>query len=136
VVSVSSKMVSTYPGDLGGIDKQALTECIEACVECAQACTACAHSCLAEETVADLVTCIRRNLNCADICEATGRVLTRYTPDHAIVARVVLAACAAACKSCGEECRSHADMHDHCRVCAEACGRCEQACRDLLNSLG
>ncbi len=86
--------------------------------------------------VSDLVTCIRRNLNCADMCDATGRVLSRYTAENATTARVVLAACAAACKSCGEECQSHSDMHGHCRVCARACQRCEQACRNLLNSLG
>jgi hypothetical protein len=26
-----------------------------------------------------------------------------------------------ACGACGDECRSHASMHDHCRICAKAC---------------
>jgi hypothetical protein len=34
-----------------------------------------------------------------------------------------------------EECESHAEHHEHCRVCAESCRRCEQACNDLLSSL-
>jgi hypothetical protein len=50
--------------------------------------------------------------------------------------RTGLEACAAACRTCGDECSRHADMHDHCRVCAETCRRCEQACRELLAALG
>jgi hypothetical protein len=34
-------MLDTYPKDLGGVDKEKLAECIQACFECAQTCTAC-----------------------------------------------------------------------------------------------
>jgi hypothetical protein len=51
------------------------------------------------------------------------------------VAKPLLEACAAICKSCGDEYERHAQMHEHCRVCAEACRRCEQACRELLAAL-
>ena len=71
-----SSMLETYPKDLGGIDTQKLAECIEACFECAQTCTACADACLAEDMVAELTQCIRLNLDCADLCETTGRVLS------------------------------------------------------------
>ena len=135
-MTVASQMLDTYPKDLGGIDKQKLAECIEACYECAQACTACADACLSEDMVAELTTCIRTDLDCADVCEATGRVLSRHTGYDANLTRSVLEACAAACKACGDECESHADMHEHCRVCAEACRRCETACRELIASLG
>ena len=47
-----------------------------------------------------------------------------------------LQACAQACRSCGDECSSHAEMHEHCRICADACRRCEQACTQLLESIG
>jgi len=47
----------------------------------------------------------------------------------------LLEACVAICKSCGDECERHAQMHEHCRVCAEACRRCEQACRQLLAAM-
>ena len=50
------------------------------------------------------------------------------------VARPLVQACVAICKSCGDECERHAHM-PHCRVCAEACRRCEQACRELLDAL-
>jgi hypothetical protein len=129
-------MLESYPADLGGIDRNKLLTCIEACVECAQACTACADACLSEEMVAELRKCIRTDLDCADVCEATGRVLSRHTAYDANVTRAVLEACATTCRACGDECESHAGMHEHCRICAGVCRRCEQACRDLLGSLG
>lgn len=97
---------------------------------------ACADACLSEETVADLRKCIRTNLDCADICETTARVLSRHTNYDANLTRAVLQACAQACKSCGDECAEHAEMHEHCRVCAEACRRCEDACNRLLQQMG
>jgi hypothetical protein len=135
-MSVVAQMLDSYPKDLGGVDRQKLQACIEACVECAQACTACADACLSEDMVAELVTCIRTDLDCADVCAATGRVLSRHTGYDAHLTRAVLEACATACRTCGDECAQHAQMHEHCRVCAEACRRCEKACRELLDSLG
>jgi hypothetical protein len=131
-----TSMLETYPKDLGDIDRQKLAACIAACFECAQTCTACADACLAEDTVAELTTCIRKNLDCADVCAATGRALSRQTGNNAEVGRALLEACRTACKACGDECAEHAGMHEHCKVCAEACRRCEQACADLLASLG
>lgn len=62
-MTVTQQMLDTYPADLGGVDKQALAECIDACLVCAQACTACADACLSEDRVAQLRTCIRTNLD-------------------------------------------------------------------------
>jgi Domain of Unknown Function (DUF326) len=135
-VPVARQMLDAYPADLGGIDRQALAACIEACYECAQACTACADACLSEEVVDQLRTCIRTDLDCADVCETTGRVLSRHTGYDANLTRAVLEACATACRACGDECEGHAGMHEHCRICAESCRRCEAACRELLDSLG
>lgn len=129
-------MLDTYPQDLGGIDRDNLVECIEACFACAQTCTACADACLAEKMVADLASCIRTNLDCADMCTTTGRILSRHTGYDANLTRAVLEACRTACKACEETCSEHASMHEHCRICAEACRRCEQACDALLTSLG
>ena len=129
-------MLDTYPKDLGGVDKEKLAGCIQACFECAQTCTACADACLSEEMVAELGKCIRTNMDCADICASTGKVLSRHTGYDANLTRAVLEACRTVCKACGDECGQHAGMHDHCRVCAEACRRCEKACEELLSSLG
>ncbi|MDT0306389.1 four-helix bundle copper-binding protein [Streptomyces sp. DSM 44917] len=129
-------MLDSYPADLGGVDREALARCIEACFSCAQTCTACADACLSEERIAELRACIRTNADCADICEATGRMLSRHTGYDANLTRAQLEACAMACRSCGDECARHAGMHEHCRVCAEMCRLCEQACNDLLRALG
>ena len=134
-MTVAARMLDTYPKDLGGIDRQKLQECIDACVECAQACTACADACLSEDMVAELTKCIRTNLDCADICATTARVLSRHTGYDATISRTLLQACIVACRSCGDECASHAEMHEHCRICADACRACEQACRDLLATM-
>ncbi|WYW19692.1 four-helix bundle copper-binding protein [Amycolatopsis coloradensis] len=130
----AAEMLRTYPADLGGVNREALTRCIEACFECAQTCTACADACLSEKSVAELVKCVRTNLDCADICATTGRVLSRRTGYDPNLTRAILEGCAAACKACGDECQGHASMHEHCRVCAEACRRCEQACRELSST--
>lgn len=131
-----TSMLETYPKDLGGIDRQKLADCIAACFECAQTCTACADACLSEDMVVELTKCIRINLDCADICAATGNILSRHTGYDANITKAVLEACAVACKTCADECEQHAGMRDHCRVCAEACRRCETACNELLGSLG
>lgn len=136
-MSVTGQMLETYPADLGGVDRTQLQRCIEACFECAQSCTACADACLSEQNVAELTKCIRTNLDCADICDTTGRVLSRHTEYDANLTRATLEACAQACKTCADECQRHGESGmQHCAVCADACRRCEQACRDLIAALG
>ena len=130
-----AQMLQTHPSKTQ-IDEALLRECIEACFDCAQTCTACADACLGEQQhLQMLVRCIRLNLDCADVCETTGRLLSRQTePDWSLI-RAQLEACAAACRSCGDECQRHAGMHQHCQVCAESCRRCEQACNRLLQAV-
>ena len=127
-------MLDTHPWP-GHVDRDVLAGCIEACVECAQACVSCADACLSEDQVADLRKCIRLDLDCGDVCEATGRVLTRQTEYDAGVSRAQLTACREACATCAEECEGHAEHHEHCRLCGEACRRCEQACARLLEAM-
>ncbi|MBE2267837.1 MAG: four-helix bundle copper-binding protein [Anaerolinea sp.] len=109
-----------------------LTECVKACFECAEYCTICADACLSEDMVADLRYCIRTDLDCADICLATGRMAARQTKPSREIMRAQLQACMTACRVCAEECERHADHHEHCRLCAQACRRCENACQGLL----
>jgi hypothetical protein len=71
---------------------------------------------------------------CADICAATGNILTRQTATNTAIIRPVLLACRAACAACADECEQHSGMHEHCRICAEACRRCEAACAALLSA--
>jgi hypothetical protein len=135
-MTVAQQMLDTYPREVT-VDRALLARCIEACSTCGQACTLCADACLSEEGPLDaLVKCIRTNLDCADICASTGRVLSRQTEYDANVARAVLKACIAACTACANECETHAEHGmEHCRICAEQCRRCEEACRELLAAI-
>ena len=117
------------------MDAPTLVECIEACFDCAQSCTTCADACLGEDDPKSLARCIRLNLDCADVCDATGRIVSRQTAFEPQMARAALQACAKACGLCGQECERHASHHEHCRVCAEACRRCEQACNNVLSAI-
>lgn len=126
------QMISTHP-DVRGRTNDALIRCIEECYACAQTCTSCADACLAEPDVQDLRQCIRLNLDCADVCNTTGRLATRRTGSDEELIRRMLDVCATICRLCGEECARHA--HEHCRICAEACQRCMQACQEASGTI-
>jgi hypothetical protein len=125
-------MLETHPQATAN---ETLARCIQECLVCAVTCTSCADACLAEAQVQELVRCIGLNLDCADVCDATGRLLTRQTDSEPRLAQSMLEACVQACRACAEECELHAPHHEHCRVCAEACRRCAQACEDLRSSI-
>jgi hypothetical protein len=108
---------------------------IDALNDCAQACIADTDADLGEDDVAEMVTCIRLCLDCADICAAAAGITSRLSAYDPGVVRPLLEACVASCRSCGDECERHASMHEHCRICAEACRRAEQASRELLNAM-
>ena len=112
-----------------------LIRCIEECYSCAQTCTACADACLAERQVQMLTQCIRLNLDCAEVCNITGRIPPRGTGSDEGAIRRMLDVCATVCRMCGDECESHADRHAHCRICAEACRRCMEACQEAGRSM-
>jgi hypothetical protein len=124
------EMINAHPQP-SSVDRAALLRCVSECLGCAATCTGCADAGLGEEDVQRVVRCIRLNLDCADACDAAGRILTRQTASDLGVLRAAIQACAAACRECGEECERHAEHHEHCRVCARACRRCEQAYNDL-----
>jgi hypothetical protein len=134
MATATMPMLETYPKSIN-LDRLKLAAAIDALTACSEACTACADACLSEDMVAELTKCVRTNLDCADICAATARVLSRHTGYDANISRSLLEACAVACKACGDECGRHAGMHEHCRICAEACRACEQVCRDLLATM-
>ena len=114
------------------VDASVLAATIEAMNDCAQACTADADADLGDSELANMIACVRLCLDCADVCTATARVVSRQTAYEPGVLRPLLEACAAICARCGDECEMHAHTHAHCRICQDACRRCEQACRDLL----
>lgn len=133
-MSYASQMLETHPWQ-GNVDRAQLVACIDACIECEQACTSCADACLSESGPEHLTKCIRLNLDCADVCGVTARVITRQTGYDAPTTKSVLESCAEICATCAEECEHHAGDHEHCRICADACRRCEEACRSLLDAM-
>lgn len=76
-MTTTSAMIESTPADIG-FDREKLAACIDACFECAQTCMACADACLSEDMVAELTKCICIDLDCADQCLATGKVLSRH----------------------------------------------------------
>jgi uncharacterized protein DUF326 len=133
-MSYARQLLDSYQGTVN-VDAALLAAAIDAVGDCAQACIADTDADLAEQGVTEMVRCIRLCLDCTDVCTATAAVISRPAGYDADVARPLLQACVAICKSCGDECERHARMHEHCRVCAEACRRCEQACRQLADAL-
>ena len=117
------------------LDAPSLRACIEACLECQAVCSLCADACLHEQKVAELRRCIGLNLDCAELCASTGRLLSRSEPGDLTALRALLEACASICSSCAVECRKHADAHHHCGVCAAACEECARACQNVLETL-
>ena len=121
------QMLRAHPNPAGS-DRGSAVAVIQATAECAALCASCADACLAEPKVAELVKCIRLNIDCADLCEMTGRFFARASARDRETLRGLLRACAAACRACGNECARHAQHMEHCRICAESCRECAAAC--------
>ncbi len=133
-MSYAGQMLGAIPGGIKvDANVDVLAEVIDALGDCAQACAADTDADLSEQNLAEMVPCIRLCEDCADVCAATARVLSRPARWDARFMMLLLEACVAVCRSCGDECERHAPMHGHCRVCAAACFRCEQTCRGLLD---
>ncbi len=129
-----NEMLETHP-HAPRVDQELLRRCIDECFRCAATCTSCADACLGEDDVQELIRCIRLNLDCADVCEAAGKLLTRQTATEPRIVRSMVESCATTCRVCAAECQRHAEQHEHCRVCAAACRRCEEACEDVLATI-
>lgn len=128
------QMLRTHPHPASSAGDEALA-CILACAECAATCTTCADACLTEENAHELTLCVKLNLDCADICALTGRLIARPSRRDEPTLEAMLEACATACRACAEECTKHADHMEHCRICAEACHACADACEAMASAL-
>lgn len=113
-----------------------VSRCVDSCSQCVEICTACADACLAEDGVNHLLNCIRLNLDCAAVCQATVSVVTRSNKaGNRQPLEALLTTCIAFCRACARECSRHAQAHAHCKVCADACEECATLCTDMLSSL-
>lgn len=133
-MTMTAEMIRTHPAE-SLIDSGQMAMTVDALIECSEACTSCADACLSEPMIDELRMCIRLNMDCADVCEVTARVLSRHTGTESQMNVALLQACMMACRTCAEECERHGSMHEHCRMCAESCRRCEEACRQMLMTM-
>ena len=107
--------------------------CAKACNDCARQCDTCAAHCanlLAEGRKEHLQT-LRLCQDCATLCQAAGSITARDGP----MSNLICAACADACKLCGDECLKH-PADPTMKRCAEECHKCEKACRDMVKQTG
>jgi hypothetical protein len=135
MTAVAEAMLDAYPGSRLQVRQDLLVRCVTACMQCSLACTACSDACLAEDDLVDLVKCIRISLDCAVMCDATAKILTRQTEADVVVMREIVSACLAAIVACAEECERHAAHHKHCDISARVCRDAETACQNLLAAL-
>jgi hypothetical protein len=100
------EMIGTHPAVKGQIN-DALIRCIEECIPAPRpAPRVPTPACRAHGAGVDPVH--PPDLDCADICNITGRIMTRRTGFDDEVMRRMLSVCAAACRLCAEECQAHA----------------------------
>ncbi|HEV7897851.1 MAG TPA: four-helix bundle copper-binding protein [Planosporangium sp.] len=134
-----AQILDSHPGRFEGADREALSRCVEACGTCAQVCAACADACLSEPRADELVANVRSSLDCADLCTATSRVLSRDTGARVDLVVALLQACAVACRACRTACESASggagQERAHADACQLACARCADACEEMLNHM-
>jgi hypothetical protein len=123
------------PSGVSAVDPERLADCIDACFTCAQACLACAEHHLNEAALGEPAAFVRDGLGCADLCEATGLLLTRHHAAELGLVRAFLDTCAAGCRAWADASHRDGDADERCRECREACLRCERACRELALAL-
>lgn len=128
------QMFASHPHPASDAGEEAFAVVVGA-AECAAVCTTCADACLEEDDPAALRSCIRANLDCAELCAVTGRLIARPGKQDAQTLRAQLEACVVACRACAAECDRHAEAMAHCRVCAEACRACAGACERMQQAL-
>lgn len=116
-------------------DPQAFALCIDAAFKAAQACMTCSDMCLAVEDARLLIKCIRLNGDCADVCVATGWMLSREPHPERDTMQRQLEACVHLCEETAAECERLGAIYPHAKVTATACKRCVVACLDALRLL-
>src|SRR3954470_18370776 len=94
--TLTKEMLETHPMP-AQVDRDLLAACIDECLACLQSCAACADADLAEGDVAAMRRCIRLCLDCADVCDATARLLSRQTEYVAETTRSQVASCREQC---------------------------------------
>ncbi|MFD7713279.1 ferredoxin [Streptomyces sp. NPDC059785] len=117
--------------------QQELVRFLEDRFACAQACTDCARACalrasLAEPDGPEEQELLRRKgILCAEVCDATCRMLTEQTGQDESGIRVQLEWCRDVCLECAAVFDGHPGAEDS----AKSCRECAQACTDFMATL-
>ncbi|MFE9438459.1 ferredoxin [Streptomyces sp. NPDC006602] len=117
--------------------QQELFRFLEDRFACAQACTECARACALRASLVDpdgteeqeLVR--RKGIMCAEVCDATCRVLSEQNCLDEEGMRVQLEWCRSVCLECAHVFDRYAGAEDS----AKACRECAQACSDFIATL-
>lgn len=117
------------------LEAAVIESCARACYDCARAVTEYADACLQSENVMDELGQLQQDLDLADLCGATARLLTNEHPDLAAIRRR-LEITVSAMRVFAEKYRTRTEDPVNGKRCAEACTRCWQTCNDLLGQLG
>ncbi|WP_093722848.1 MULTISPECIES: ferredoxin [unclassified Streptomyces] len=117
--------------------QQQLFQYLEDRFSCAQACTVCARACAlrasmaASDGTAEEELVRRKGIMCAEVCDATCRVLSEYGLTDEDGIRVQLEWCRTVCLECANAFDGQPGAEDG----AKACRECAQACTDFLATL-
>ncbi|MFK4066380.1 four-helix bundle copper-binding protein [Streptomyces sp. NPDC029674] len=120
------------------LSHQDLVRYLEDRFACAQACDDCVRACTMRQGPAESGDGSRLNTACADVCDATYRLLAdqsdRSDPGDQDEQRVRMQVewCRAVCLQCAALC----GLNPASAGCADACRRCAKACDDFLTTLG
>ncbi|MGW0708540.1 ferredoxin [Streptomyces sp. NPDC002643] len=118
--------------------RQELIRFLEDRFACAQACTECARACALRASLADpdgpesQEQMRRRAIMCAEVCDATCRVLAEEPRLDEAGIRVQVEWCRAICLECAHVFDGRSGAEEG----AKACRDCARACTDFLATLG
>jgi hypothetical protein len=137
--AVFGRIASGYPPDVTSMttSQQELIRFLEDRFACAQACTECARACALRASLADpdgpegQEQMRRKGIMCAEVCDATCRVLSEEAGlDEAGIRLQV-----EWCRTVALECARVFDDSPGAEDGAKSCRECAQACTDFLATL-
>jgi hypothetical protein len=126
-----------YPSGVTTTSQEELFRFLEDRFACAQACTECARACALRASLVDpdgskdqeLVR--RKGIMCAEVCDATCRVLSEENRLDEEGIRVQLEWCRAVCLESAQVFDQCPGAQDSAKICRE----CAQACSDFMATL-
>jgi hypothetical protein len=131
-MNMTDQMMSMMSTESMGMtmDMKLMQECIEACSAAEQAALMCADA-----GSGDMGRMMSMCANTADMTNTMMRMMMRPVGYDAASMMGMLEATMMMCRACADECMTHAEMSDHCRMCAEVCTNAVAACEALKASM-